>query len=118
MPGGTAQIVTSRASALRVYTERLNYGFDPVGSTKLAPSVPSGAGNLLLTAFPTLTSAQRASVLAQTEIRSGNPLDGTRSSHGWWERLNLAAALSATVKVSAKGSVKVLSTGGQPKVVH
>jgi membrane-associated phospholipid phosphatase len=118
VPGGTAQIVTGRASALKVYTERLSYGFAPVGSTKLAPSVPSGAGNLLLTAFPTLTSAQRASVLAQTETRSGNPLDGTRTSHGSWERLNLAAALSATVKVSAKGSVKVLSTGGQPKVVR
>jgi hypothetical protein len=118
VPGGTAQIVTTRASALRVYTERLNYGFAPVGSTKLAPSVPAGAGNLLLTAFPTLTNAQRTAVLAQTETRSGNPLDGTRTSHGSWERLNLAAALSATVRVHANGSVKVLSTGGQPKVVH
>jgi membrane-associated phospholipid phosphatase len=118
VPGGTAQIVTGRASALKVFTERLSYGFAPVGSTKLAPSVPSGAGNLLLTAFPTLSAAQRTSVLAQTETRSGNPLDGTRTSHGSWERLNLAAALSATVKVNANHSVKVLSTGGQPKVVH
>jgi membrane-associated phospholipid phosphatase len=116
LPGGTAQIVTSRASALSVYTQRLTYGFAAAGA-KLAPAVPAGAGNLLLTAFPKLSSAQRTSVLAQTEIRSGYPLDATRTLHASWERLNLAAALSATVRVNHNGSVTVLSTGGQPKVV-
>jgi hypothetical protein len=33
------------------------------------------------TAFPKLTNAQRTSVLAQTEIRSGYPLDATRTLH-------------------------------------
>lgn len=117
IPGGTAQIVSNRASALAVYTQRLTYGFAPVGSTGLAPSVPAGAANLLLTSFPTLTNAQRTSILAQTEIGSGYPLDGTLTSSGSWERLNLAAAMSATVKVNSNGSVTVLSTGGQPTVV-
>jgi PAP2 superfamily protein len=116
LPGGRPQIVTNRSSALSVYTQRLTYGFAATGS-KLAPSVPSGAGNLLLTTFPTLTAAQRTSVLAQTEIRSGYPLDGTRLAGGSWERLNLAAAMSATVRVNHSGSVTVLSTGGQPKIV-
>ena len=117
MPGGTAQIVTSRRSALAVYTQRLTYGFIPAG-TKRAPSVPAGAANLLLTTFPRLTSAQRRAVLAQMEIRSGYPLDGTGTPSGSWERLNLAAAMSATVRVRPNGSVKVLSVGGQPKVVR
>jgi hypothetical protein len=117
MPGGTAQIVYNRSSALSVYTQRLTYGFAPVSSTRLAPSVPAGAGNLLLTSFPALTSAQRTSVLAQTEIRSGYPLDGTRTSSGSWQRLNLAAAMSATVRVNSNGSVTVLWTGGQPTVI-
>jgi hypothetical protein len=64
-----------------------------------------------------LTNTQRTSVLAQTEIRSGYPLDATRTRHASWERLNLAAAMSATVRVNHNGSVAVLSTGGQPKVV-
>ena len=116
IPGGTAQIVTNRASAAAVYHERLTYGFTPVGPTWLAPSVPAGADNLLLTAFPTLTDAQRTSILAQTEIRSGYPLDGTLTSDGSWERLDLAAALSATVRVNPNGSVTVLKTGGLPQV--
>ena len=117
MPGGTAQIVWNRSSALAVYTQRLTYGFAPVSSSHLAPSVPAGAANLLRTSFPTLTGAQRAAVLAQTEIRSGYPLDGTRAASGSWERLNLAAAMSATVRVRRNGSVTVLCTGGQPNVV-
>jgi membrane-associated phospholipid phosphatase len=118
MPGGTAQIVSSRRSALQVYTQRLTYGFAPAGRTRLAPAVPAGAGNLLLTSFPTLTAAQRTSILAQTEIGSGYPLDGTGTSRGSWERLNLAAAMSATVRVGRQGSVTVLRVGGQPTVVR
>ena len=56
-------------------------------------------------------------MLAQTEIKSGYPLDGTGTSSGSWERLNLAAAMSATVRVSRGGSVTVICTGGQPEVV-
>uniref|UniRef100_A0A942SZ24 Phosphatase PAP2 family protein n=1 Tax=Neobacillus citreus TaxID=2833578 RepID=A0A942SZ24_9BACI len=117
MPGGTAQVVTDRASAVSVYRERMTYGFAQTGATGLAPSVPTGASNLLLTAFPTLTDAQRTSVLAQTEIASGYPLDQSGTANGSWERLDLAAATSATVAVSADGTAKVVSTGGTARVV-
>ncbi|WFR68116.1 phosphatase PAP2 family protein [Curtobacterium flaccumfaciens] len=112
IPGGTSQVVTDRASAVKVYQERMTYGFGATGATGLAPSVPTGASNLLLTAFPTLTDAQRTSVLAQTEIASGQPLDQTGTAAGSWERLDLAAATSATVAVAPDGTAKVLSTGG------
>ncbi|SDQ27558.1 Membrane-associated phospholipid phosphatase [Curtobacterium sp. UNCCL20] len=117
IPGGTAQVVTDRASAVKVYTERMSYGFTATGATGQAPSVPTGASNLLLTAFPTLTDAQRTSVLAQTESASGEPLDQTGTANGSWERLNLAAATSATVSVATDGSVKVLATGGSARVL-
>jgi membrane-associated phospholipid phosphatase len=117
MPGGTAEIVTNRASALKVFEQRLTYGFRKTGAAGQAPSVPAGAQNLLLTTFPTLSDAQRIAVLAQTEITSGFPLDGTGTPGGSWERLDLAAAMSAHVLVH-NGAVKVQSVGGMPKVVH
>jgi hypothetical protein len=117
MPGGTAQIVTNRKSATAVYTERLTYGFPKSGVTGLAASVPDGASNLLLTTFPKLTDAQRTSILAQTEISSGYPLDQTGSTDGSWERLNLAKAMSATVTLSANGTIRVVSTGGTARVI-
>jgi membrane-associated phospholipid phosphatase len=117
MPGGTAQTVTNRASAVDVYRERLTYGFAPTGATNLAPSVPATASNLLLSAFPTLTDGQRAQVLAQTEIASGYPLDQSTTSTGSWERLNLAAATSATVQLAANGTATVVATGGTARVI-
>lgn len=117
LPGGTAQVVTDRKSAVKVYTSRLTYGIPKVGTSGLKASVPTGAGNLLQTAFPTLTAAQRTSVLAQTEISSGYPLDQTRKATGSWQRLNLAAATSATVQLNKNKTVTVLSTGGKAKVV-
>ncbi|BDZ50129.1 hypothetical protein GCM10025867_23700 [Frondihabitans sucicola] len=114
IPGGTAQIVHDRRSAVNVYTERLTYGFPTTGKTHLAASVPKGAENLLLSTFPTLNAAQRTAVLAQTEIASGSPLDRSGTAQGSWERLNLAAATSATVLVSHDGSARVVSTGARP----
>jgi membrane-associated phospholipid phosphatase len=116
MPGGTAQIVTNRASALKVFAQRLTYGFHRTGAAGRAPSVPAGAENLLLSTFPTLTDAQRTAVLAQTEIPSGFPLDGTGTG-GSWQRLNLAAAMSARVLVRRNSTVRVVSVGGLPTVV-
>jgi membrane-associated phospholipid phosphatase len=117
MPGGTSQVVTDRASAVKVYHERLDYGFAPVTATGAAPSVPAGANNLLLTVFPTLTDDQRTSVLAQTEIASGDPLDLTAAGGAAWERLDLAAAMSATVQLNADGTATVVSTGGTAQVL-
>ena len=117
LPGGTAEVVTDRASALAVYQERLTYGFARTGLVDQAPSVPATAQALLLTTFPTLTDAQRTAVLAQTELPSGSPLDATGTADGSWERLDLAVAMSATVQRAADGSVRVISTGGAPQVL-
>ena len=117
MPGGTPQIVTDRTSALAAYTERMTYGFPASGATGLPASVPAGASNLLLTTFPTLTDAQRTAVLAQTELASGFPLDGTGTAAGAWQRLDLAAAMSATVRLTAAGDVRVVATGGVARVL-
>ncbi|PWJ27305.1 PAP2 superfamily protein [Branchiibius hedensis] len=122
IPGGSAQIVTNRRSALSVYTERLNYGFAPTTSWCQWASVPTGAESLLLSSFPTLTDSQRRQILAQTEGFAGNPLDTTAAHNddsavpASWQRLNLAAAMSATVKKLPGGNVLVLWTGGQPTV--
>ncbi len=122
IPGGTSQIVYDRRSAVKVYTERLGYGFAPTQSTRLAPSVPQGAENLLLTVYPTLNATQRRAVLAQTETRSGHLLDTTAAyfdgtAPGSWQRLNLAAATSATVKVDRHGAARVISVGGKAQVI-
>jgi hypothetical protein len=116
-PGGTAQVVIDEASAVAAYQERLTYGFPPTGTRGQAPSVPAGAAALLTTAYPALTETQRGSILAQTEIDSGYPLDRTGSDSGSWQRLDLAAAMSATVQLGADGSVRVTATGGAPTVV-
>ena len=118
IPGGTAQIVNNKRSAVRVYRERMTYGFPRIGKLHRRPSVPSGAGNLLLTAFPTLTPRQRVAVLRQTGIASGYPLDRSRAVGGSWQRLNLAAAMSARVRVGKHGKVRVVSTGGTAKVIR
>ena len=117
MPGGSPQIVDSKRTATDVYTERLTYGFPTSGTAGLAPSVPAGASNLLLTTFPTLTDAQRTQVLALTEIASGHPLDQSQSADGSWERLNLAAAMSATVQISPNGKLSVINTGTAARVI-
>ncbi|WP_211327362.1 phosphatase PAP2 family protein [Subtercola boreus] len=117
IPGGTSQIVTDLASAVAVFAERATYVFAQTGTEGLAASVPAGAENLLLTTFPTLTDAQRTSVLAQTELDSGYPLDGSETADGSWQRLDLAAATSATVQLKADDSVTVVSTGGAAAVL-
>ncbi len=117
IPGGSAQRVVNRASAVEVFGERLTYGFPQSGPRGRPPSVPAGASNLLLTTFPTLTDAQRRSVLAQTEIPSGYPLDRSDAAGGSWQRLDLAAAMSATVVV-AGDTVRVTATGGVARVIR
>ncbi len=121
-PAGTGQAVAGRTTALATYTERLGYGFAATQQRGRAASVPTGAENLLRTAYPSLTKAQRRSVLAQTEIDSGHALDTTelhrkKKGPGSWQRLNLAAALSATVLLRPNGTVAVVSVGDVPVVL-
>lgn len=92
--------------ALDQYTQRLTYGFPQVGPTDRDPAVPAGAQNLLRTTFPDLTAAQRRTVLAATELPSGYVMDSADDS-GSWQRLNIAAAMSATVSVGDDGALTV-----------
>ncbi len=107
--------VTDRASAIDAYTSRMTYGFAQTSAAGQAPKVPEGAEDLLLTAFPELSTTQRRQVLEASEIDSGYPLDA--SSQGY-QRLNLAKAYSANVTLSADGNTIVgISFGNaQPKV--
>lgn len=92
---------------LKAYTERLNYGFEPIGDTNQPMRVPKGAEVLLKTRFPYLSDLQRREVLYTTGISSGYPM--TDDTEGWG-RLNLFAAgngfgnflTNATVNMDAK----------------
>ncbi len=96
----------STSQALKTYDQRMTYGFEQIGTKNLSASVPDGAENLLITAFPDLSAAQRREVLAATEIDSGYPLDKEDGS-GSWQRLDLAAAMSAKVTVAADGTLTI-----------
>lgn len=100
--------VTDRVSALAAYRARMTYGFTRTGITGQDARVPEGAEDLLVTAFPTLTDAQRRAVLAAVEIDSGYPLD---SSSLGWQRVDLAAPLSAKVVLDLHGTVVDVVTG-------
>lgn len=100
--------VTDRSSALAAYRARMTYGFTQTGTTGQAARVPEGAEDLLVTAFPTLTDAQRRVVLAAVEIDSGYPLG---SSSLGLQRIDLAAALSARVTLDAAGEVVSVEPG-------
>ncbi len=91
--------------ALAVYDERLTYGFPQVGEPGRAVDVPSGAEDLLRTAFPTLTGDQRRLVLAATAIDSGYALDVEGPAE--WQRVDLAAAMAADVVVNPDGTLTV-----------
>ncbi|TPF94711.1 5'-nucleotidase [Bifidobacterium sp. UTBIF-68] len=106
--------VTDRASALRVYTNRLTYGFDKTtDGTEF--TAPEGSADLLKIAYPKLHRDQREAILAKTAIDGGYPLD---SSSAGWQRINLAAALSATVTLNENGDVvKVEPGAAAPSVI-
>ena len=89
----------------------MTYGFTQTGTTGQGARVPEGAEDLLVTAFPPLTDAQRRAVLASVEIDSGYPLD---SSSLGWQRVDLAAALSAKVVLDVHGTVVDVVTGHRP----
>lgn len=97
----------STDQAVREYTDRMTMGFKQVARKDAPMIVPQAAPGLLKAKFPKLTYAQRASILRQTAIPSGYPLDD-QSRSGSWHRLNLAAAMNAQVKVNPNGTVTVL----------
>lgn len=97
----------STDQAVREYTDRMTYGFPKIYRKDAPMIVPQAAPDLLLPKFPKLSYNQRASILRQTAIPSGSPLDD-QGPRGSWQRLNMAAAFAAKVKVNGDGSVTVL----------
>lgn len=97
----------STREARTVYRDRMSYDFEPVHVTGLPMNVPPGAEMLLATSHPHLTAAQRRQVLELTALTSGYPLDD-QSETGSWQRLDLAAAMSATVRVDRDGNVHLI----------
>ncbi|MHC3469468.1 glycoside hydrolase domain-containing protein [Streptomyces sp. 7R007] len=104
---GDAYDGLSTAQDVDLYTRRLTYGFSRTGKAGQALTVPTDAAALLITAFPDLTTEQRAEILEQTATDSGYPLDLTADGEASWQRINLAAAMAAHVVVNADGSVTV-----------
>lgn len=101
---GKAYLPTGQA--LRVYEQRMTYGFPHIGAQDRPPAVPDGAEDLLRTAHPKLTDAQRRTVLAATQIPSGSVLD-ERSDGGSWQRIDLARAMTAKVTAHHDGTLTV-----------
>ncbi|MEN0072349.1 MAG: phosphatase PAP2 family protein, partial [Propionicimonas sp.] len=114
--------LASDADALKGYTDRLSYaeytttdgtlhtdGF-PVafdGYEHTALTVPDGAADLLRTSFPDLTDAQRALVIRATALPGGYALDKTKDGQASWQRVNLLAAMEATVTTDRWGNLIV-----------
>jgi hypothetical protein len=121
--------LTSDSAALESYTDRLSYseyttadgvvhtdGFPVVfDDEKDAPLiVPEGAAELLRTTFPELTDAQRALVIQATAVPGGYALDKTKDDQPSWQRVNLLAAMDATVTTDSRGNLIVngVNAGG------
>lgn len=106
--------VTDQASAVRVYTKRMTYGFPQVASEKGKPfTAPRGAADVLRLAYPQLHADQRNEILARTAIDSGYPL--WESSDGW-QRINWAAALCARVTLDERGDVVKVETADETRL--
>ena len=96
----------SEAESIRVYTARMNYNLPNVGKAGQPMTVPETASALLLAKYPQLTDAQRDRILMLSSMDSGSPLD-FEGQDGFWQRINLAKALSAHVKQLGNGAIQV-----------
>lgn len=94
----------SAKESVRVYTERMTYGFPKIGQKGVKFTVPTYAEELLRTIFPKLTKHQRKMVLQATALESGYPLD-INGPDGGWQRVNFAKAFAAKVTVQRDGSL-------------
>jgi hypothetical protein len=117
MPGGTAQVVTNRKSAVKVYRELMTYGYPLTGKKAPARLGARRCRRLALVDLPDPDHgpARAASWPKPRSSRATRWTGGTKGKS--WQRLDLAAAMSATVKRTSHGKVKVVSTGGQARVL-
>ncbi|MFC5126119.1 phosphatase PAP2 family protein [Pseudoclavibacter helvolus] len=101
----------SDEDAVAVYEQRMSYEFPQIAASGDAVTIPANAESLLITSHPDLTPEQRRQVLELTAIDSGYPLD--EGTEGSWQRLNLAAAMAAQVRVNAEGTVSLVDAGAE-----
>lgn len=103
------------SASTAIYSDRLTYGFSQIGPSGQALKVPSEATALLSTVFPDLSAAQREQILQQTALDSGYPLDLTAQGDSSWQRIDLAKAFTAQVRVNGDGSVTVMNYDDQTR---
>lgn len=96
----------SNANAVDIFTQRMTYGFPRVSAPGQPLLVPGFAEELLRPRFPQLTTDQLRSVLFQTAIDSGYPLD-SQGKEGSWNRINLAKAWASNPVVNPDGSISL-----------
>ena len=108
---GTPYAGLTQSQAVELFTQRATYGAPQIHPAGQPMVMPNGVGNLLLTKFPELSDAQRQSIIEQTALDSGYPLDRTHEGGESWQRVNLAAALSAEYELLADGQVRVTNHG-------
>jgi hypothetical protein len=101
------------AEAVKVYSERMDYGFPRQGKSGQALITPDDASALLSTRFPDLTAGQRNQILEQTASGAGRALDLTFAGKPSWERINLAKAMNADYVIGGDGKLKVTNYSDQ-----
>jgi len=77
------------------YSFTMTYDLPQSGAQGVAMRVPEGAEVLLATVLPDLSAEQRKDLLARTAIDSGYPLDSQDADSGFWQRIDLPAAVLA-----------------------
>ena len=97
----------STEDAQDIYRKRLTYDFEQIGATDVPMDVPRVAAALLIPSHPQLDETQRLRVLELTAIDSGYPLDLSVHSTSSWQRIDLCAAMSATVTAAADGEISL-----------
>ena len=95
------------ATAVSQATAWNNYEFAPIYHRDAPMIVPQAAPTLIAGSFPELNHHQRAQIIAQTASAAGNPLDW-QGPGGSWQRVNLAAASAAKIRVAEDGNVTVV----------
>lgn len=94
---------------LALYTSYMTYGFEQIGDTTVAMTVPKGAEGLLETRFPYLSDEERRYILYTTGIASGYPL--LDDAEGWG-RLNMYEAVHGYGSLVKDTTVNMDATKG------
>lgn len=76
------------------YRFTMTYDLPRRGAADVVMQVPDGAEVLLATVLPTMSAAERKDLLKRTALPSDYPLDSQDPSFGFWQRIDLHAAVA------------------------